>query len=123
MTDATAAHAALQELVRRAAAERPHLGLSFGYIGNLTPWRDDRSWRVFSKVAVRRSPHGSQLLYDWVPGGGDFATSLLPFMRGWVESEAFTRHLERLERQYAANAAAGRHDLNVATYQPTQTTH
>jgi hypothetical protein len=123
-TAVLSAYDALHALVGRAAQQHPHLGLSFGYIGNV--WndpryqpQDDRSWRVFNKVATGRIPVGSMLLYDWTWGGGDFATEHLPAMLAWVEGEQFPRYLARLQRQYDQNAAAGRHDLNVATYQTT----
>lgn len=35
-----------------AARQRfPQLGLSFGYIGNLERWGDDRCWRIFTKLS------------------------------------------------------------------------
>jgi hypothetical protein len=35
-------------LVKTEANRHPELGLSFGYIGNIDRFGDDRGWRVFS---------------------------------------------------------------------------
>lgn len=46
---------ALRELVTELAAAHPSLGLTFGYIGNCSlgcgPAYDDRSWKVFTRLA------------------------------------------------------------------------
>jgi hypothetical protein len=39
---------ALEALVAQAKDAHPDLGLSFGYIGNLERWGDDRDWRIFT---------------------------------------------------------------------------
>ncbi len=42
----------LEGIVRTAAAAHPRLGLSFGYIGNCGIGYDDRSFRIFAKLAT-----------------------------------------------------------------------
>ena len=41
------AYTSLQEMANSLAVEYPHLNVSFGYIGNVERWSDDRSWRFF----------------------------------------------------------------------------
>ena len=43
----------LDHLVRVYARRNPQLGLTYGYIGNMERWGDDRSWRVFSSVSMQ----------------------------------------------------------------------
>ena len=47
---------AIRSRMEEAAAAHPRLGLSFGYIGNMStgPVGDDRSWMVFAKLATPR---------------------------------------------------------------------
>jgi len=41
----------LRDAMEAARVRFPELGLSFGYIGNLERWGDDRSWRIFTKLS------------------------------------------------------------------------
>lgn len=53
----------LGALVKDAAAEHPRLGLSFGYIGNCGIGYDDRSFRVFAKLATPRCHGGCDVSF------------------------------------------------------------
>lgn len=48
----------LGALVKTAADEHPRLGLSFGYLGNCGIGYDDRSFKIFAKLATPRC-HGA----------------------------------------------------------------
>ncbi len=71
-----AAVVVLREQVRELAGEYPELGLTFGYIGNLSfaPRHDDRAWKVFTKCATPRC-HGASDV-SW----GRYATGDLGLM-------------------------------------------
>jgi len=43
------------ELKKQLAEKYPQIGLTFGYIGNLERWGDDRSWYFFTKVRPPQS--------------------------------------------------------------------
>jgi hypothetical protein len=45
----------LHNAMEAARTRYPDLGLSFGYIGNLERWGDDRSWRIFTKLSDRHT--------------------------------------------------------------------
>ncbi|WP_162815028.1 hypothetical protein [Erythrobacter aureus] len=66
----------LRTQVEELAVQYPDLGLSFGYIGNLSigPIHDDRSWKVFTKCATPRC-HGASDV-SW----GGYATKNLGLM-------------------------------------------
>lgn len=72
----------LHELIPR----HPRLGLTFGYIGNLERWGDDRGWKVFTACS---RPSGYATSVNW----GDYPTSHLDQMAdaaeqhlaGWCE--------------------------------------
>lgn len=52
----------LEELTKELAAKYPQHKLSFGYIGNLGIWRDDRCFRVFTRY-TRYSTRTSESYY------------------------------------------------------------
>ena len=60
MTTTMTAYEALAAFVKAEAIKHPDLGLSFGYIGNLERWGDDRSWCVFTN---RRNTYGHSVSY------------------------------------------------------------
>ena len=74
MTEAEAS-ADLHSLVNDLANRFPQLGLSFGYIGNCSlfvqpgnpNYYDDRSWRVFSKLANQRGLGGTNISFGSHP--------------------------------------------------------
>ncbi|WP_230280504.1 hypothetical protein [Croceicoccus sp. Ery15] len=51
----------INALVKQSAERHPRLGLSYGYIGNIwhAPYKDDRSFRVFTKVRAANAPNSS----------------------------------------------------------------
>jgi hypothetical protein len=64
----------LHELIQR----HPRLGLTFGYIGNLERWGDDRGWKVFTACS---RPSGFAKSVSW----GDYPTSHLDQMADAAE--------------------------------------
>jgi hypothetical protein len=58
------AEAIIDALVAQAKLDHPTLGLSYGYIGNMERWGDDRDFRVFTN---RREQDGRSVSY---PLGG-----------------------------------------------------
>lgn len=61
----------LRELMEEQAALHPRLGLTFGYIGNCDfgGRYDDRSWKVFAKLATPRCANACDVSYGGVPTG------------------------------------------------------
>lgn len=99
------------------AQQYPHLGLSFGYIGNFERWGDDRSFRVFNKVAREKIySNGRLVAYDWVRGR-EWHPLRLDEMLAYVSGPVFLEWIGCLNEQYQHNHDTGRDDLNVATYQ------
>jgi len=60
----------INEAVDAAKAAHPRLGLSFGYIGNVGPgcgeFGDDRSWKVFAKLATARCARACDVSFGGV---------------------------------------------------------
>ena len=81
--------ALIRVLVDQLAEKYPGAHLSFGYIGSVwgAPYRDDRSWRVFTRL-------------PWGAWGG-YPTDCLPDMLGQIEAG-------RLEEWLVAALASGR---------------
>lgn len=73
--------AQLQTLVRALADDHPRLGLSFGYIGNLTHNDDDRAWSVFTTLSTRRGANACNVRWGSVP------TSELPKLASKAETD------------------------------------
>lgn len=76
----------------------PRLGMSYGYIGNIWwgPYRDDRSFRIFTQVQSLDARHGETL------GMGDHVHADLPKLRTMV-----TAHLEDWARGLDTELTAG----------------
>jgi hypothetical protein len=75
----------IREEMDRVNALYPRLGMSYGYIGNIWhgPYRDDRSFRIFTQVQTLDAAHGATL------GMGDHSYEQLSKLR--------TKVLGRLE--------------------------
>lgn len=61
----------LTAIEQRLKRTYPDVGLSLGYVGNLSTWGDDRAWKFFTKVA---KPHGTQA-YAYEQFSWGYATS------------------------------------------------
>lgn len=82
MTDSiSTACAQLQTLVQTLASAHPGLGMSFGYIGNLTHNEDDRAWSVFTTLSTRRGANACNVRW------GSVATSELPKLAAKAETD------------------------------------
>lgn len=66
------AHKALKDLVDGLARKYPEAGLTFGYLGNVGSYGDDRSWYFFSKLSKPGS--GGHKDIKW----GGYSTHRLP---------------------------------------------
>jgi hypothetical protein len=62
-TDGNDAHARGHEMVEELAIRYPAASVSFGYIGNLERWGDDRSWTFFS--AIPGPNQQNRLSFGW----------------------------------------------------------
>jgi len=81
---ATVQRSALDRIATVFYAQRdqhPRLGLSFGYIGNLERWGDDRGWKIFTSCS---RPSNFATSVSW----GDYPTSHLDQM-----ADAAKQHL------------------------------
>lgn len=90
--DVTPPDALIGHAVLALAAEFPALGLSFGYIGNVDRFGDDRGWRVFSN---RRTACGRSQSF------GDYSTERLGDMLEAVKSGRVRTWCESLARSIA----------------------
>lgn len=79
--DSSIAFARIGELVEEAKSQYPQLGLSFGYIGGVHTWGDDRSWRVFAKLATRNCHGACDISF------GSFATDRIGDMLAVMERD------------------------------------
>lgn len=86
-----------QELNKRY----PDAGLSFGYIGNLGPQLDDRSWRFFTKIEVGTGNHRSRVYF------GGYGTDDLPKLADRAE-----KGLENFLHQNLSLASLGANSGN-----------
>lgn len=79
------------EIVKAAAAQHPRLGLSFGYIGNVWPGPngDDRSWRVFTKLATPRCYSGCDIRFGQMPTAqlGDLLVAVERRLPAWLDEQ------------------------------------
>lgn len=96
------------EIVKAAAAEHPRLGLSFGYIGNVWPGPngDDRSWRVFTKLATPRCHSGCDISFGQLPTKqlGDLLVAVERRLPAWIAEQE--RRLDAGEIRQVGVAAA-----------------
>ena len=69
---------AIEACVIALRAEFPGLSLTFGYIGNVDRFGDDRCWRVFTNRAPK---HDETRLLSW----GHYSTKLLSAMLESIE--------------------------------------
>jgi len=75
----------------------PQVGLSFGYIGNVERWGDERSWKFFTKVKLP----GRDMFYDNCASFGYASTDNLDKLAD--EAENSLRHW--LETKVAPHAS------------------
>ena len=79
------------EIVTAAAVAHPRLGISFGYIGNVWPGPDgdDRSWRVFTKLATPRCASGCDVSFGQLPTKqlGDLLVAVERRLPAWLAEQ------------------------------------
>lgn len=92
------ADADIRAEMERVSALFPRLGMSYGYIGNIWwgPYRDDRSFRIFTQVQHRDARHGETI------GMGDHVHADLSKLRTMVMAR-----LEDWARGLDADLTAG----------------
>lgn len=76
------------EIVRRL---HPHIGASFGYIGNLEHRRDDRQWSVFTKLSSNPAPTACNVSWGRVATadlGGLAVAATLGDVFEWADRQA-----------------------------------
>lgn len=80
------------ELCDKLSARYPEAGLSFGYIGNIERWGDDRGWRFFTHL---KDAHWRDMSF------GSQATENLPRLLEYAEKglEPFLRKHLRLDTE------------------------
>ena len=72
----------LSDIVKELAAENPELKLSYGYIGNLERWGDDRGFRIFTN---RRDDIGRSISYH-LGGVSDLPIALERIRHGSLDN-------------------------------------
>lgn len=53
------AYEQLDALQKELAAKYPEIGLTFGYIGNIERWGDQRCWKFFTRVCFPAQQYGA----------------------------------------------------------------
>jgi hypothetical protein len=84
------------EKVNAIIRDYKDLGVSHGYIGNIEPWGDERSWYVFTKVPKSANTREGE---SYAIPGPDFDDAKV---RGWLD-----RLRERVQRQERGPARGG----------------
>lgn len=106
------ADAEIRAEMERVNALFPRLGLSYGYIGNLWsgPFRDDRSFRIFTQVQYLDARHGETM------GMGDHTFKNLSKLRTLVlaKLEDWARDLDQRLLDGKAKLRSTRHLLDMA---------
>jgi hypothetical protein len=85
---------ALEKIKGDLQAKYPHLNVSFGYIGNMERWGDDRSWRFFY------NPESGACAKSF----GGYATASLPKFAKYMQGlglEVFEKILARSAKRLA----------------------
>lgn len=93
------AHKRCETMLKGMRAAFPEAGLSFGYIGNLSSTRDDRSWYFFSNIPKKDS-RGSLTGESWSLGG--YSTDNLTQLADWAETELPKRLRRLLDPEFDA---------------------
>lgn len=80
------ADAEIRKTVEALSAEFPQLGLSYGYVGNLSPQYDDRSFKVFTVLRDR----GMSVSFGGYPASrlGHLCRDVRKGLRAWCEEQA-----------------------------------
>lgn len=94
-----AAHKRCETMLKGMRAAFPEANLSFGYIGNLSNTRDDRSWYFFSSIPQKDS-RGSLTGESWSVGG--YSTDNLTQLADWAETELPKRLRRVLDPEFDA---------------------
>lgn len=89
----TTAFALIRAKVNRLAEQYPRLGLSFGHVGKIEAWGDDREWQVFTRL---RDAAGNPIVFRGSSSDriSEFSEKVSRDLEEWVQAldEDFDRH-------------------------------